>query len=190
MVENTSTRRFRNPLGILILYLANRFGGSNAKELERFLKFAVVGVSGAVVDFGILIGLQATVLPPENDTNVAIATSLAFFVAVVSNFIWTRLWVYPDSRSRSGWLQLAQFTLISVIGGVARTAWITWSYDEIGHFLTPALLPLIHLIKPEFVTSATTEEQIGSIVAQLIGMAVVMLWNFFANRYWTYSDVD
>ncbi|MCL4255840.1 MAG: GtrA family protein, partial [Anaerolineae bacterium] len=33
------------------------------------------------------------------------------------------------------------------------------------------------------------EEKLGTIIAQMIAMVVVMLWNFFANRYWTYRDV-
>lgn len=188
---DTSVKRvFRNPLDPPIRYVAHRFGGNKPKELERFLKFAVVGVSGAVVDFGILIGLQATILPPERPLNVAIATIIAFITAVISNFTWTRLWVYPESRSRSIRRQLTQFTIISVTGGVARTIWITSTYYQIGHALMPIALPFIKFLKPQYTPSQLAEESLGSIVAQLIAMVVVMLWNFFANRYWTYNDVD
>jgi putative flippase GtrA len=30
----------------------------------------------------------------------------------------------------------------------------------------------------------------GTLIAQFIGVIVVMFWNFFANRYWTYNDVS
>jgi putative flippase GtrA len=169
--------------------IARRFG-DHSKEIERFLKFAIVGVTGAVIDFGTLILLQATILPPTNKFNVAVATSIAFVLAVVSNFTWTRWWVYPDSRSRSMRRQLAMFMFISVVGWLARTAWITFTYYPIGHAVMPAALPLVHLIRPEYVPSLSAEEKLGTIVAQLIGMVVIMAWNFFANRYWTYNDVD
>ena len=26
--------------------------------------------------------------------------------------------------------------------------------------------------------------------AVVIAIAVVMIWNFFINRYWTYNDID
>ena len=113
-----------------IIYIARRFGGNKAKEWERFLRFFVVGALGAVIDLGILTISQATILPPTNalgdplPTNVAIATALAFSTAVLSNFIWTTLWVYPDSQSHSKRKQLVQFSVLSIIGGVARTIWV------------------------------------------------------------------
>lgn len=189
-VENTETRRFRNPLNPPILYLAHRFGGSKAKELERFLKFVVVGVSGALIDLGTLIILQSTVLPPENRFNVGLATTIAFVLAVLSNFTWTRLWVYPDSRSRSVRRQLTMFFTISIIGWSARTLWITTTHKAIGYLLLPAVLPIVEAFRPEYAPSPLAEERLGSVVAQLIAMGFVMLWNFFANRYWTYNDVE
>ena len=158
---------FSNPLNRPILAVATRFGGSKAKELERFLKFAIVGLIGFVVDFGTVFVLQSTVLPPANDAgdkltfNVALATSIAFAAAVTSNFTWNRVWTYPDSRSRSIRRQLSQFTVVSIIGWLARTVWISLAY-------IPA----------------------GVLAANLIGVIVVMIWNFFANRYWTYNDVE
>ena len=190
-----SKRGFRNPLDVWIEAIAGRFG-EKSKEVARFLRFAIVGISGAVLDFTVLIVLQATLLPPSTQSgealpfNVTLATGIAFFVAVISNFIWTRLWVYPDSRSRSIRRQLAQFTIISVTGGAARTIWVTLMYYPIGHLMMPTALPIFRLFSPEYEPSVTAEEKLGTIIAQMIAMVVVMLWNFFANRYWTYNDVD
>jgi putative flippase GtrA len=199
-LENKS--RTRNPLNAIIAYLANRFGGDNPKEMERFLRFFVVGGLGAVIDLGILLVTQATFLPPTNDlgdplpTNVAIATALAFSTAVISNFIWTTLWVYPDSQTHSRQKQLIQFTFISVVGGVARTIWVKETFDWIGGILMPVVLPVLHIFDPNYLVGvedevrALAEGRLGSIATQMIAMIVVMFWNFFANRYWTYNDVD
>ncbi|MDX1995826.1 MAG: GtrA family protein [bacterium] len=191
MMDDTGSAKggLRNPLDAPITGFANRFG-EKSKEVERFVKFAIVGVSGAIVDFGILIALQATILPPTRPLNVAIATSIAFVCAVLNNFVWTRWWVYPDSRTHSMRRQLAMFFFISVVGWLGRTLWITLMYYPIGHALMPSALPLIRLLRPEYMPSHSAEEKLGSIVAQLIAMAVVMLWNFFANRHWTYNDVE
>ncbi|GAB4530654.1 MAG: GtrA family protein [Anaerolineae bacterium] len=190
MDNTTKAQRFRNPLDTPILYIANRYGGNKPKELERFLKFAFVGVSGAIVDFGILFLMQETLFKPTSTFNVAAATAIAFTTAVISNFIWTRLWVYPESREQPFRRQLAQFAFISITGGVARTVWIAASYKTIGHLFMPAALPLIHILNPGYPGSLETEWQVGTVVAQLIGMVVVMLWNFFANRYWTYGHIE
>ncbi len=184
----------RLPLDRLILSIAARFG-DRSKEVERFLKFAVVGFIGAVVDFGTVIVLQATILPPTDQngvslpTNVVIATSLAFLAAVISNFTWNRFWTYPDSRTRSVRRQLAQFTVVSFIGWFGRTLWIRTAYQSLGMAFMPVLLPLIHILRPTYMPSVSANDKLGTIIAQLIGVVVVMFWNYFVNRYWTYNDV-
>jgi len=55
----------RNPFDFIILPVASRFG-EKSKEVERFLKFVVVGVFGALVDFGTVYLLQATLFPPTD----------------------------------------------------------------------------------------------------------------------------
>jgi putative flippase GtrA len=189
-----TNRILRNPLDGPILAIAARFG-DRSKEVERFLKFAVVGSIGAMVDFGTVIILQATLFPPADRSgeplpgNVVIATSIAFLMAVISNFLWNRFWTYPDSRSRSIRRQLALFTFVSFVGWFGRTIWIRVSYHSIGLFMMPVILPLVHVFRPTYVPSVTADDKLGTIVAQLIGIIVVMFWNFFVNRYWTYNDV-
>jgi putative flippase GtrA len=190
--NEASSRRFRNPLDYPIAAIAERSGNpQRQKEVARFLRFALVGISGAVIDISLVYMLQATILPPIPGTiNVIIATAIAFITAVVSNFTWTRLWVYPDSRSKSIRRQLAMFTMISVIGGVTRTAWIAFSHSFIGELLMPAALPFIQIFRPGYVPGPLATEKLGTLIALLIAMVIVMLWNFFANRYWTYNDIQ
>ncbi|MDX2160640.1 MAG: GtrA family protein [bacterium] len=181
----------RNPLDTIILAIASRFG-SKSKEVERFLKFAFVGAVGAVIDFTTLFVLQWTILPPVEPNKalrVALASTIAFLAAVISNFIWNRIWTYPDSRSRSIRRQLAQFTLINLIGWVGRTLWVSSAYAWLGALLMPILLPEIQLFRPGYVPSASAEAKLGTLAAWLIGVVFVMIWNFTANRLWTYSDV-
>lgn len=186
--EPIAASQQRNPLDAFILAIANRFG-DKSKEVERFLKFAFVGAMGAVVDFGTMFVLQATFLPPENTLAVILATTIAFGAAIISNFTWNRFWTYPDSRSYSIRRQLTQFTLISLVGWLARTIWISISYLWLGALLMPILLPEIRLIRPDYVPSPTGEAKLGTLAAMVIGIVIVMFWNFFANRYWTYNDI-
>ncbi len=183
------TQSFRNPIDLLILAVAGHFG-SKSKEVERFLKFAVVGFIGAVVDFGTLFILQATVLPPANTLSVAMATTIAFLAAILSNFTWNRLWTYPDSRTRSVRRQLVIFTFISTIGWLGRTIWITLAYLPLGIFLMPQLLPLIQVFRPGYIPSDHADAKLGTFAAMLVGVVVVMVWNFVANRLWTYNDIE
>jgi putative flippase GtrA len=191
-IKRTNNVRILNPLDNLIWAISCRCG-SKAREVERFLKFAFVGTLGAIIDAGTLFILQATILPPtlqDPDWNVALAQTIAFIAAISSNYTWNRHWTYPDSRSRKWHHQAVQFATISLIGWVARTIWITTFHDIIGKALMPAAIPFIQIFRPGYHPSLTAEAKLGTMAAWLIGVIVVMVWNFFANRYWTYNDVE
>ncbi|MCB2203064.1 GtrA family protein [bacterium] len=147
---------------------------TNKQERKRFLKFAFVGVTGTIVDFG-LMNLFSLVF------NIPLiwAQAMSFSIAVVNNFLWNRFWTYPDSRSKAAHFQLIQFALINVVGIAVRTPLISWLDANILKMLAgwDVNLPL-------------RNEVISQNVALAISVGVVMLWNFFANRYWTYSDVS
>jgi putative flippase GtrA len=193
--ESIKIRRaaVRNPLDGPIAAVARRVGGNRSKEVERFLKFAIVGAIGAVIDSMTLFILQATVLSPvepNKDLKVAAASTVAFLAAVLSNFVWNRYWTYPDSRSRSMRRQMVQFTSINLIGWLGRTLWISTAYHWLGAMLMPVVLPEIQVFRPGYVPSPSAEAKLGTMAAWLVGVSVVMVWNFLANRYWTYNDVD
>ncbi|HVU11288.1 MAG TPA: GtrA family protein [Phototrophicaceae bacterium] len=192
-INGTASRSRRNPLDALIDAIANRIGGKKAKEVERFLRFAIVGTIGAIIDSGTLFLMQATILPPtlqNPDWNVALAQTISFSLATLSNYIWNRYWTYPDSRSRSWRQQMIQFAIISIIGWVFRTIWITSIHDILGHALMPIALPFIQMIHHGYLPTANGEAKLGTMAAWFVGVIVVMIWNFAANRLWTYNDVE
>ena len=190
--KSKSDKSINTPIDGFIKAIARRIGGEKAKEVERFIKFAFIGLLGFLIDFGILFVLQSSAFPPVNDLqdrlplNVAIATSISFALAVSSNYTWNRLWTYPDSRTYSIRRQLTQFTIVSVIGWIARTIWITASYTVFGLLSTAA----IRVFFIEYHPRLLDEHKLGTMIAQFIGVIVVMIWNFLANRYWTFNDVE
>jgi putative flippase GtrA len=156
--------------------------GVNPKEAERFLKFAVVGLIGAIVDFGtlnILLWLLLFMFPTvKEQVLVGIASTFAFFAAVSSNFTWNRYWTYPDSRTKSMRRQFAQFVLVNVIGYIIRTPLVIMLSVPLAVFATTVFGLTGH--------AATVA---GANLALAMAVIVVMFWNFFVNRYWTYNDV-
>ncbi len=147
---------------------------SNRKERTRFFRFAIVGASGAVVDFGILnlltLGFKLGFVP---------SSVISFISAVINNFLWNRYWTYPDSRSKSVSRQLIQFSVINVIGLIIRTPLLA--------LLEKLLIPLFSSVLPD---NFLTPEFVGHNTSLAIAILVVMLWNYIANRYWTYNDVE
>lgn len=164
-----------------------RFVRSNP-EFQRFWKFAVVGAIGAVIDSGTFNGLLALgwlrgahlALPAHlTVTEVGVAGAIAFALAVTSNFIWNRYWTYPDSRSKPVIVQLITFFIVSVAGLLIRIPILEIASEPLGR-LAGTILPSL---------DETTVIWLGKNGAWAIAVVIVMLWNFFVNRYWTYNDV-
>lgn len=148
---------------------------TNRHERERFLRFALVGIIGAVVDFGTFNLLTSfTAVPP------VWASVISFAAAVVSNFLWNRFWTYPDSRSKPVTQQVTQFGLVSVIGLGIRTPLFAWLERVL-------IRGLGGMLPKNFIFSSTF---LGHNLALASAVLVVMMWNFFANRFWTYNDCE
>jgi len=149
---------------------------SNAQERSRFLRFAVVGAIGAVVDFGV-----SNFLIQFFGTPLVLAGTLSFIAAIISNFLWNRYWTYPDSRTKRVSAQIIQFTLVSVMGLVIRVPILALFEPVVERFFIQANLQIPGVL------SAT---RLADNITLAIAVLIVMFWNFFANRYWTYADVD
>ncbi|MFL7793451.1 MAG: GtrA family protein [Anaerolineae bacterium] len=152
----------------------------NETEIVRFLKFAAVGLFGAMVDFAVLYLLERFVEPPEIlDTwwsSIVVGVSLS--TAIVSNFIWNRYWTYPDSRSKPIVKQFAQFYVINILAYIIRAPIMLLETVFAGW------------LSQWFTLSQETFETLGTYMAWALGVGIAMFWNFFINRFITYSDVD
>jgi putative flippase GtrA len=147
---------------------------ANRTEITRFLKFAVVGTIGAIVDFGTLYLLHAVL-----GWHLALSNTISFTCAVISNFTWNRYWTYPDSRSKPISAQLGQFFVVNIAGWAINTG-----------ILLALNQPLTNLVQSlNIVATAAAAHKIGYNAAKVIATGVVMFWNFFINRFWTYNDV-
>jgi putative flippase GtrA len=147
---------------------------SNPVERSRFLKFMAVGAFGAVVDFGI-----ANVLTHFLGMVLVVAGTISLGCAIISNFLWNRFWTYPDSRSRPLGHQLGMFSLVNLAGVAIRI--------PILHFVEPILLKVF---KPGPAFGAFSAEFAARNATLALAVGIVMLWNFFVNRHWTYNDID
>ncbi len=146
------------------LPLINRLGLEHRpKEFTRFLKFATVGVIGMFVDLSILtLSRELLGLPLE------LALGLGFTVAVLSNFIWNRLWTFPESRQRPLASQMGQFVVVNIVG------------LGINEVVVLGLHPIFSLILPD---------PPAYLSAKVIAIGIVLFWNYFVNRAWTYRGI-
>jgi len=146
----------------------------DSKERTRFIKFAVVGAIGSVVDIGVM-----NLLTQVFHFQLVLAGSISFVCAVVNNFIGNRYWTYPDSRSKPIHHQLVIFFVVNAIGIAIRI--------PILKYVEP---PLAKMFESLAHISFDAADALAKNATLIFAIGVVMLWNFFVNRYWTYNDVD
>ena len=75
---------------------------------------------------------------------------------------------------------MSQFVAVNAAGFLVRPPAIAYThlwFGEMVDFLFPAL-------------GTETAYWLGDNIALALIVGIVMLWNFFVNRYWTYADVD
>lgn len=143
---------------------ASSVTGMSPKEITRFLKFAIVGAIGMVVDLAVLTFAREVL-----GLSLSLAVGLGFMVAVLSNFTWNRLWTFPESRTRPIATQLGQFAFINLIG------------LALNELIVLGLHPLF---------GETLVDPPAYLAAKVIAIGVVLFWNYGANRIWTYRGIQ
>ena len=162
-VMSSELPQFVNAL--LRLPVINRLGlAQRPREFVRFLKFAIVGAIGMVIDLSVLTASREWLGLP-----LPLAVGFGFTVAVFSNFTWNRLWTFPESRLRPLGNQLLQFVVVNVIG------------LGINELVVLGLHPVFGMALPD---------PPAYIAAKIIAIGIVLFWNYFVNRKWTYKGID
>ncbi len=149
---------------------------TDPQERRRFIRFAIVGTIGALVDFA-TFNLFSGVFYIHH----VVASVFSFTAAILSNFTWNRYWTYPDSRSKPISNQLIVFSIVNVIGLAIRTPLFAWLSGPLARLFELINIPVIKDLPAEM---------LGNNAALAFAILVVMMWNYFVNRYWTYNDVE
>ncbi len=168
------------------------FARSNPGEMKRFAKFLVVGAFGFVVDFGGLtlfgllgVGLWLAHRVPASFVAASdyltthpevIEQALSFCCAVVSNFLWNYFWLYPEARNANQAKKMTRFIIVSVAGLV-----IGVPIFAVALFFAGGIVAAVGLASLSF--------NLAKYMALVCRVGVLLLWNFFVNRFWTYREV-
>lgn len=140
------------------------FVENNKGEFKRFIKFAIVGTLGATVDFSVLNLLVLAFNVPKEYANI-----VSVICAISSNFIWNRLWTFPESRERPLHTQFGQFALVNLLGLAINQA--------------------VFLGTDAMIFDKLFAHPLDYNVAKAMAIIVVLFWNFFVNRKTTYKGI-
>lgn len=158
--------------------------GVPPKEAERFAKFLAVGTLGFIIDFGTLTllvevadfpGQVAEYTGYPATVGLVLANTISFTLAVISNYTLNRYWTYPETRAKKKRVQLPQFALVSILGLIINNVILALT--------TPLFNSLISHFG--FLDGAVD----GYMPAKIVATVVVLFWNFFVNRFWTFGNV-
>ena len=90
------------------------------KLMKQIIRFAAVGGSAFVIDYGILFVLNSFL-----GVDHLIASAISFSVSVIYNYVLSTLWVFDVDESQSKSQQLTVFMVLSIIG-LAINELIMW----------------------------------------------------------------
>jgi len=126
-----------------------------------------------VVDFGVFNLLLSLV-----SLSSTASQAISFTLAVINNFIWNRFWTYPETRKSGALKPFIQFGIVNVIGLGIRTLLFL--------VIEPQMIKLSTVVLPGLDNSVI----IGHNLTLALVILIVMLWNYFANRNWTFKEID
>ena len=124
-------------------------------RLEEFIKFAVVGGSGVVVNMGCFFFLTR-----YGGLNIKFASPIAIEVSILTNFFLNNLWTFRKRKTPVPFYsRLLRYHLVTGLAGIVN-------------YFTLLLLANVF--------------GIPDMVANLIGIILGTLINFFLNSMWTW----
>ncbi len=161
------------------------------RAVRQFVKYGLVGASGVIVNLVVFhIALRYLGFQP------AIAATFSFIVAAASNFTWNRHWTFR--RSAPPILSQAwKFGLVSIVSLLLNLLVLDMLLPvQAGGFaLASGLLsgPIIEaslyldaLLTSLQVAWRPTLDTLQADLAQLAAIAIVTLFNFAANKLWSF----
>ena len=127
-------------------------------ELVRFLKFCLVGLSGVLVNMGLL-----WLLTEFAGLFYLLSAAISIETSIISNYLLDDYFTFHDRRSptvKSALSRLLKFNLVS-LAGLATNMGVLWLLTEV--------FGVYYLL------------------SNLCGIAVATLWNYLVNTWWTWK---
>jgi putative flippase GtrA len=148
---------------------------SYSKNIIQFLKFATVGVFNTAIDWIVFFLVDMIHYFSFHETYTK---AISFLFAAVNSFILNSLWTfkteYRQNMQGVGTRQgkvlenskyLIKFLIVSLVG---------W-------FLNTLIFSFLR-----FKTFADVETTLSKVLSLAFASLVVLIWNYLANRFWTY----
>jgi len=152
--------------------------------VRQFLKFATVGTMNTAIDWSLafvltyytplprmlgagFVNLTGAPVRPEAAA-VWCTKIISSGTATVNSFIWNRRWTFRIRDKHARVRQFAKFVTVNIIGMLLNSTITTL---------------LVRPFLPE-------PPRLAFLACQATATAIVLFWNFFANKYWTFRGAS
>lgn len=137
--------------------------------IAKFLKFGVVGASGMVVDFGVLVLMRDVFGLPD-----LLANTISFTAAATSNYFLNRIWTFRSKDKQVG-VEYLKFLAVSVVG-LGINNGVLWLSSRLWPDAYNASINLLGMDIDVFY------------LFKLLAIAITTIWNFFGNMLFTFRN--
>ncbi len=138
-------------------------GQIRRRGVRQFIKFCIVGASSTIIDFAVAnIAYYVLGVRPA-----ALASVMGFCVAVVNGYTWNSLWTFRDRQRKAVHKEFVLFVTVNIVGAMLNYSIVSFvlMFDKQDPH-------------PKWVFNG----------AKLLATGIVVFWNFFANRRWTFGQ--
>lgn len=136
------------------------------RGVRQFIKFCIIGFSSMIIDVGISYSLIY-----HAGMNPTLAKAISFLVAVTNGFFWNTRWTFRGMGSGRRHEMYMKFLLVNCVGFVLNiTLFKSVLFFFTGRFIGQGRPDKLHFA-----------------VATGVAVICVSLWNFLANKKWTYN---
>ena len=149
------------------------------KEKVRFLKFAIVGLSGTVVNL-LLVWLGNNVFFAKCNEllRTGAALALAIGASIFTNFILNYLWTWKDRRVKglsSFARHLGKYYLASLAAALLQ-------------FVIAGIIS--YILQITLFAGVSAVPVFWKMGASFVGIGIAMLLNFILNHFWTFKQQE
>jgi putative flippase GtrA len=135
---------------------------------RRFVKFCIVGASSTAIQL-VVLKLVQRMLGSSEPWAVMTASTVGVLLAILNGFWWNRHWTFRQGGTSGMGRQFVRFVAVNIVGLTLNTLLMYLFYVR---------LRLFHgFPHPD-------------ILSQLLTIACVVSWNFFANTKWTFREPE
>ncbi len=129
------------------------------REIQRLIKYGIVGVSNVAIDFAFLNLFLWFHL------NLYLAISLAFTIAATNSYFLNRNWTFKDKKADQVGRQYILFLIVSITGLL------------LNNFIVFLFVKYIFIINLVLTANA----------AKVVATGFVVIWNYCINRFFVFQ---